>query len=117
MACQSLPIWWGQRGERTKYSSIHGSVEDTKLSTNKQHSLSFTFKPYTSGGTTNTLSVESTNTSSQVDVCRTVGDVQVRKVKGWTLDSQGQARALVKRKDRKKLVKETKEMCVKRMRV
>jgi len=52
-----------------------------------------------------------------VDVRRTVGDVQVRKVKGGTLDAQGQARALVKRKEREKLVKETKEMCAQRMRV
>ena len=71
----------------------------------------------TSGGTTNALSVESTNVSSQVDVRRTVGDVQVRKVKGGTLDTQGQARALVKRKEREILVKETKEMCAKRMKV
>jgi hypothetical protein len=49
-----------------------------------------------------------------------VGDVQVRKVrkvKGGTLDAQGQAGALVKRKERGKFVKETKEMCAKRMRV
>jgi hypothetical protein len=72
---------------------------------------------HTSGVTTNDLSVESTNENSQVDARRTVVDVQVRKVKGGTLDTQGQARALVMRKERERLVKETKEMCAKRMRV
>jgi hypothetical protein len=82
------------------------------------HTLTHTYThTYTSGGTTNALSVESTNASSQVDARRIVGDVQVRKVKGGTLDAQGQARALVKREERGKLVKETKEMCAKRMRV
>jgi hypothetical protein len=52
-----------------------------------------------------------------VDTRRTAGDVQVRKVKGGTLDAKGQARALVKRKKREHLMKDTKEECAKRFKV
>jgi hypothetical protein len=71
----------------------------------------------TSGGTTNALSVESTNAISQVDARRSVGDPQVRKVKGGTLDGKGKERALVKKRQFRMMVTQTKEMCAKRMKL
>jgi hypothetical protein len=96
-----MPALWRRYGAAMP---CHLPISANVVGATRGEDKIFTFKPwpygmyaYTHQANTHT---HTHNASAQVDARRTVGDVQVRKVKGGTLDAQGQARlrALVMRK-------------------